>query len=200
MKRRRTRVQKKTQKRKKPRSKANVSGLLGERITVRKSNNRVVVTNQPKRKKAKLTTALRVQRKNFKMASLWAIGQAEDPESRELYAKGVRGKHESPYTVALADYMNSPEVDSIDTGKYKGTIGDVLNIKAFDEFEVTKVEVKIVDAKGNVVEQGEASADPTFRLWWQYKAVAANPSRAGTKITAIAYDRPGNTGTKEVVL
>lgn len=174
-------------------------GLLSEEVSVRKVNNRVVVKSRSKKRKIKLTPGLRAQRERFNEASSYAYAQAHHPESRELYAKGIKGKHESPYSVALADFLNPPKVRSIDTSDYHGAIGDIIKVHASDDFMVTKVNVVITDATGTILEQGSAS---TTTGWpeWNYKTVAVNPGLQGTKIKATAYDRPGNKGTKELVM
>ena len=123
-----------------------------------------------------------------------------DEAARAIYAKRVRGKHESPYSVALGDFLNPPNVKLIDVSLYHGAVNDIVQIDASDDFMVTKVTVTITDARGIVIEQGNATEHPTRVSRWEYKAVSANRTLKGTKIMAIAHDRPGNRGTVEVVL
>jgi len=73
-------------------------------------------------------------------------------------------------------------------------------VKATDDFMVTKVKIVITNAAGAIIEQGEAAQDANKSDQWEYKATIANSPLAGTKILAVAYDRPGNKGTGEVVL
>ena len=64
---------------------------------------------------------------------------------------------------------------------------------------VEGVVVLITDKTGTVLEKGEAA--PTPKLYtWKYTATVANPSLAGTIITAIAVDKPGNKAALEVTL
>ena len=60
-----------------------------------------------------------------------------------------------------------------------------------------KVKIVITDAAGVLIEEGDAGPDALKVNLWGYKATAANPTLTGTKIRAIAYDRPGNTGSAE---
>jgi hypothetical protein len=189
-------------KRKKPRKRkaqTDLSGMMGERVSVRKVNNRVVVTNRPKKKKGKLTEKLRAQRERFQEAVYYALQQSHDEEARALYAPAVKGKHESVYSVALGDFLTPPKVWAIDTSQYKGVIGNLITANAKDDFMVTKVTVAITSPSGDVIEEGEATKYK--RLFeWQYTAVAANPTLKGTKIAVTAFDRPGNRVTEEIVL
>jgi hypothetical protein len=72
-------------------------------------------------------------------------------------------------------------------------------VKATDDFMVTKVKVIITNATGAIIEEGEALPDAMKSNQWEYKATAANPTLVGTKILAVAYNRPGNTGSAQVV-
>jgi hypothetical protein len=117
-----------------------------------------------------------------------------------LYTSGITGKKHSAYLVAMNDYLIAPTVESIDTRSYRGAKGDVIVVKAIDDFMVTKVKIVVTNAAGVVIEEGEAGPDVMRTNQWEYKATAANPTLAGTKIRAVAYDRPGNTGTAEIVL
>ena len=104
------------------------------------------------------------------------------------------------YLVALGDYLNAPIVKMIDPSLYHGRIGDIVEIEATNDFMFTKVIVAIIDAEVVVIEHGEAIQNPERINAWEYKAVEGNAARSGTKIRAIAKDRPGNKGTAEIVL
>ena len=63
------------------------------------------------------------------------------------------------------------------------------------------MKITITDVNGTVIEQGDATVDRIVLVdRWEFKATTANPSLTGTKITATAFDRPGNRGMAEVVL
>jgi hypothetical protein len=176
-----------------------LSGIFGESVSIRKVNGRIIITNRPKRKRGKPTEKVLAQQRTFKEASSYAKTAAANPEARALYATGRKGKHESSYTVALRDFMNPPEVSAIDATGYRGTPGDIILINATDDFKVTRVKLVVTDANGVVIEQGDAIDVSATRFnQWEYKAVSTNPSIPGTKIIAVAYDRPGNQGTAEI--
>lgn len=186
----------------KSKNQANLGGLLAESVSVRQRRGKLIITNQAKAKpkKVKATPKLIAQRGRFKEASQYAQRQYQDEASKALYRKGIKGKHESVYTAAMRDFITAPRVDTINPDDYRGAIGDLLEIDAVDDFMVTKVKVVISDSAGAVIEQGEAREHPMRPNRWQYTAVVANPARTGTRITATAFDRPGNMGTAEIVL
>lgn len=177
----------------------NVSGMLGEEVSVRKVSGRVVVKNR-KRKTPTVTPKLEMVQDRFQEASQYAKGELAKPESRQLYSAGITDKKRSAYAVAMSDYLVIPKVKSIDTGDYTGTIGDPIIIGAKDDFMVTKVKVLIMNSSGAVIEQGYAEGTPAVTGFWTYKTTVANLTLTGTIIRAIAYDRAGNKGVREVTL
>ncbi len=54
------------------------------------------------------------------------------------------------------------------------------------------VTVRIFDAKGVVLEKGEATRYPRKPVMWAYFVTVANPHPAGAVIKVVAMDRPGN--------
>lgn len=174
--------------------------MLGAIVSVRKVGNRVVVTNRPRRTLGKLTERQEAHQEKFLEAAQYASRQIVPEEGRVLYAGGVTGKKRTPYLVAMCDFLVPPKVAHIDTLEYRGAIGDLITVKAKDDFMVTKVKLVITDAAGEVIEEGDASEHPALTSLWVYAITAANPNLSGTTIRAVAYDRPGNTGTAQVVL
>ena len=176
------------------------SGVLGEEVTVRKSRGIVSFRNKPRPAVRQLTDKLIASRARFLEATQYAVRQIANEESKALYAKGISKTMTTPYLVAMTDYMLPPKVHEIDALGYKGNVGDAIVVKATDDFEVTSVNIQILDASGAVIEEGETALDQQRVNLWVYKATVANPSRTGTTIKATAYDRPGNKGTLSVTL
>ena len=176
-----------------------LSGIFGESVSVRKVNGRIIITNRPKRKRGKPTEKVLAQQRTFREATSYAKTAIANPEVHALFATGRKGKHESSYTVARRDFMNAPEVHSIDATGYHGMMDDLIIVNATDDFKVTRVKIVITDVNGVITEEGDATDDSVTRFnQWKYKVVSTNPSITGTKITAVAYDRPGNQGTAEI--
>ena len=139
-------------------------------------------------------------RERFLDAAYYASKQSADPASRALYEKGITEKVKSAYAAALSDYLVAPKVDSINTIDYKGQVGNPIAIRAKDDFMVTRVKVEILDASGTIIEDGDAVTDDSARNLWSYPAKALNATPAGTTIRATAFDKPGNTGSLEIVI
>jgi hypothetical protein len=175
-------------------SKGSVSGVLGEKVTLRNVNGKVVLSN-PRLRRSNPGASER-----FREAAQYARHQVSLPDSSALYQTGVTDKLPSAFRVAMTDYLSAPKVKSIDTSGYRGRVGDTIVVKAVDDFMVTKVSILIADANGATIEEGEAGPDATMVNLWNYKATAANPMLAGTVIRVIAADRPGNQTTAEKTL
>ncbi len=86
--------------------------------------------------------------------------QTADKNALKLYTTGITPKKKSAYMVALNDHLTSPVVESINAIKYCGAIGDLIVVRASDDFMVASVTVTITDAAGGIIEQGEASKKP----------------------------------------
>ena len=88
----------------------------------------------------------------------------------------------------------------IKTPDYSGAIGDVITIKARDDFKVVRVAVKIVSALGKIIEKGDATRLLRKPNIWKYNATAFNSTVKGTVIKIRAYDIPDNEGQGEITL
>ena len=176
-----------------------LSALLGDRIFIRKVRGQYQLINRPARR-AKPTPTQLVNREKFREAAQYARVQISREVWEALYAKGITKRKRTSYLVALSDFLNAPRVKGFTTDGYRGRVGDSIIVKASDDFMVTKVKIAITNAAGTVIEQGETTPSSEIIDGWEYKATVSNPSWTGTTISAIAYDRPGNKGTGEVVL
>jgi hypothetical protein len=187
----------------KRKDKTGVGGMFGDRVTITKVNNRVVVKNRPKRdgKKRKLTANEIAQRERFQEASRYAMAVQHDEQLKALYSARIRGKYESAYTVALADFHNAPKINEIVVNERETAGKDEIMIKAIDDFMVVRVSVEIRSAENTLIEKGEASqANKNHRGRWSYTPAVAQPTQKGMKIIAAAYDRPGNKTVQQIVV
>ncbi|GAA4363212.1 hypothetical protein GCM10023185_31750 [Hymenobacter saemangeumensis] len=101
--------------------------------------------------------------------------------------------------MAVRDTLNAPNIHDVDFSAYRGRIGDVLTIRATDDFAIARVHVRIQNTDGTLVEEGNATAQPDG-FTYRYTATAANASLAGDKITVTAFDNPGNTTAVDTTL
>jgi hypothetical protein len=133
----------------------------------------------------------------FKKSLSYAKEAMSNPVIKAAYAAAApRGV--SAFNVAVGDAASSPVVSLIDSTSYHGAVGDTLIIEATDNFKVTGVVVTIDNAAGDLIESGNAVLQENKN--WLYTATVANAALAGSKITAVASDLPGNTGTLSVNL
>jgi hypothetical protein len=175
------------------------SGMLGNVVVYREQHGQLIMANKPA-KRALLTLAQENAKERFLEAVQYAKAQMANPVAKAEYATGINDRRISAYAVAVSDYLKAPEVKSIDAKGYTGAAGDLISIKAFDDFKVLSVHVEIRNAADLILEQGEAVVTPFSPLLWIYTAQTPNGALVGTKIVAIATDRAGNTGTNQIVL
>jgi hypothetical protein len=174
------------------------SGMLSSEVTFRKVRGKAVISSRPAIPQPS-EKQIGVQGR-FRSAAQYARNQVSIAESNALYQTGVNETKLAAFNVAMCDYLIAPKVELIDILGYRGRVGDVIVVKATDDFMVTRVWVMIMNAAGDIIEEGDAGPDVSRVNLWQYKATIANPSWKGMTMKAIAYDRPANTGTLEVTL
>ena len=166
-----------------------LSGKLGNQLVFRNRDGNTYVSKAPK-KRTVWTPAQMEQRFKFQEAVLYAKNANSDEITHELYsAEAKDGK--TTYNIAVADFLNAPQINEIDIANYNGQIGSYIQVRATDDFDVVAVTVTIQNADGSLVESGNAVLQPGSS-WWRYTATAANESLASDKITVRATDIPGN--------
>ena len=175
-------------------------GSLGKEIVFRDWDGKTVVAKAPKRRQTDPSAKQAETQDKFLIASRYArsVVKREDKTLATAYAAVLRPR-QNVYSRALEDYMSAPVVKSIGTRKYKGAAGDKIAVLAVDDFRVASLQVEIYAADGTLLEQGNAVQE-TDGLNWTYTTTQANSALAGSKITAIATDVPGNEGTLSVTL
>lgn len=166
-------------------------GLDGKDVVVSRRDGKLVLSKFKKRRKSKSPKRKETNDK-LRDANRWAKRILAQPEMKALYEKGINAKKTSAHTVAVADYLNAPNIEYVKLGDYKGACGDPIRIKATDDFQVVSVEVKITDGKGELLEEGKAERYSRKHFMWVYKAAETNAHLTNTTIRVIAKDRPGN--------
>ncbi len=175
------------------------SGKIGKTLVFRQlQNGETVIANRPKPRVKPLSSAEEAHRERFLDASFAAKRLSQHPTWGPQYlAKTEPGK--SAYTVAITDCLTSPTIKEIILDDYSGTIGDVISVRAIDDFNVQTVRVRIMKADNTLLEEGFAVLSDED-LNWNYVATLANASIAGTTIEVIASDIPGNKTVKAVII
>jgi hypothetical protein len=175
-----------------------LSGTLGGTLVFRQVGSKTIVAAAPRETDKAPTAKQLVHQERFQMAALYAKSQLLDAASKAEYEAGRPADGSvSSYAIAVADFMQAPEIHQIDLSQYTGKKGDLIRVRVTDDFRVTAVLVRIENGDGTLVEEGAAKADANG-LDWTYTATATNASLDGDKITISASDKPGNhtTNTK----
>jgi hypothetical protein len=97
---------------------------------------------------------------------------------------------QTPYVVAVADFLNAPDIENVDVSGYKGQPGDTIRVRVTDDFAVTWVSVRITNSDGSLVEETAAQSSDGYE--WTCTATQTNDSLEGDKIEVFASDTPGN--------
>jgi hypothetical protein len=173
------------------------SGKIGDEIVFRQVGERTLFAKRP-RKRTELTVNQETQRENFRIASLYAKTMLLDPIANTYYAaKAKMAKLTSAYVAALTDYLRKPEINLISTDFYTGVIGSIIWITVVDAFKIQTMTVTVKRANDTILETGEAIFEGGL---WKYTATQINAPLVGTKVIALAKDRPGKEAMLEKVL
>jgi hypothetical protein len=165
--------------------------LLADTVVFKALKKHTVVITRPKRRKVR-SVITKQQNAKFKDAAKYAKAQMGNAASKAEYAKACTADKNTPYRVALTDYLTPPVIHYIRASGYDGTSGSVITIKATDDFRVVRVTVSIHDASGRWLENGDATCQRLKPWIWKYLTTVSNPKPEGTVIKVVAFDKPGN--------
>jgi hypothetical protein len=169
-----------------------LSGKIGDLLVFRRRGGKTIVSKVPESSKKPLTAKQIAHQQKFRQASLYAKGAVKEEGLVEVYEAVAGKKKRTPFVVAVADFLNAPEIKNIDLSKYAGNTGDIIRIKVVDDVIVKSVHVSIVNLDGSIVEEGDAVADASSHVW-TYTATQENECLEGDKITVTISDLPENT-------
>jgi len=168
----------------------------------RRADGKTFVSNHPGEQEGEPTDAQQSVREKFQQATVYGRSVMDDPQLKAEYKaeyKAAAKPGQSAYNVAVADFFRAPDIEEIDLSSYTGQDGDMIRIKATDDFSVQQVSVRIEKADGTLVEEGEAVLSQNG-LSWVYTSTAVNESVSGDKITVSVTDRPQNVSQEEQVI
>jgi hypothetical protein len=130
-------------------------------------------------------------------ASQYAWIQMADPAMRAEYQHGCINTKKSAYALAVADFLNSPKIRSVNLELYKGYAADPITIYAVDDFRVAGVRVELL-ANDVTIEAGEAREQGNALWRYQTRHTVLPLERISLVITA--YDIPGNIDNQTIQL
>ena len=163
-----------------------LSGKVGEIIVFSQRGGKTIISKAPKKRTGEPSPKAKAQQEKFQQAVIYGKSIINDPTKKEQYS--VEGK--SAFNVAVADLLNAPKIQEINLSAYHGNIGDIIVIRAYDDFKIISLVVSILNDDGSLVEQGNAlnNNGPI----WVYTATAKNDNLLGDKIIVRATDIPDN--------
>lgn len=173
--------------------KSDISAMMSDSVIRTIWHGREVFSKKPPPPKRKRNSPMQQESiDRFRGAHAYADRVLQSEEKSALYAKGINPKRTSAHTVAFQDYLNPPVIHYISVYKFKGRAGDVITVKATDDFRVEAVAIEVFDGKGNLLEKGNAERYKRKPFIWKYKTTVANENFDGSVIVATATDLAGN--------
>jgi hypothetical protein len=133
---------------------------------------------------------------HLQQATIYAKTRMLNKNDKALYEEKIMETYQTAYTIAVADFLNAPDIEEVDLTAYRGRKDDAIRIRVTDDFRVDQVRVEIVEAGGKVLEAGNARLQKNSNDWW-YKALTDNLYLEGDCIRIQATDLPGNLTQKE---
>jgi hypothetical protein len=173
-----------------------LSGKVGKLLVFSNRAGKTVVSSAPRKRTGEPTEKQKAHQRRFQQAVIYGKEVQLDAEKKELY-KQEASPGVSVYNVAVADFMQAPDIVEIDVAAYTGKVGGTITVTVDDNFMVSEVTVTIINGDATEVESGNAQPSPTSNRKWIYTAIAENPNLSGDKIIIRAFDLPGNIDEKE---
>jgi len=177
---------------------AGMSGKMGNLIIKISKNGETYISSRPKKSKAKPSEAQLAQRKSFGKASVYANSALAEEATRAFYETLAEASNMNARALCMGDYLNAPTVDNLDFSRYRGRVGDRIQITTHDDVGVVAVNVKLTKADGALIEYGKAVEQYEGSEYWQYMATVPVPLGTDILISVEAFDRPGNRATVSV--
>jgi hypothetical protein len=112
-----------------------------------------------------------------------ALFYTQPPTARESSSQADR-------SVTVADVIHPPEIHRIDISRYTGKSGELIDITAGDDVNVSSIGVLIVSDEGILVEKGSAVLCDRNPYSWKYVTKTNSGSRSVKIIVDVADVMP----------
>lgn len=175
------------------------SGTIGGELTFRLIGGKTFVSKHQRAPSVAPTEKKLAVQTKFGMATSYARRAVKDPAVKAMYQAVVKGGQRA-FNIAMIDALNSPVVESIQADRYTGRVGDPVIIRARDDFKVASVVVSIYSQRGVLLEQGQAVEPEDADGEWLYVASQENPEPAGSSVSVVAMDMPGNHTLMSIIM
>ncbi len=158
-------------------------GTLGKDLVFRQmKDGSTIVSTKPNFSHRKFSREQLSHQQRFREATAYARQAAR---TNPIYKELAKGTTKTAYNIALADWFNPPIIRHL-----RRQDGCIL-IEATDNVLVAKVLVKIMDAEGQIKEEGAAVL--VKAPLWEYATIQSG------KAIVEAYDLAGNRTTQEIL-
>ena len=157
---------------------AGFSGAMGEMVFA--DNEEAGRTVAYMKKHYAPSGAQLAQRARLAEAAYHASEMLSDPGISAFYAQIAKERKSTAQAVAIADILNLPSLEAIDLSKYKGQVGDPIEIQAVDDIGLADLEVIVSTQDGSPIERGKAVEKVVRSGKWLYTATA--PVASGSEI------------------
>ncbi len=170
-----------------------IQGMVGDLVIANHKPGIKVLRKRPVRT-APPTENERVNQGKLRDTIAWAKSiWADDPSLKEKYSSAGRAQHRRGFDLAKADFLRPPKVEDIDLSGYTGNSGEMIRVKAVDDFEVKEVRVSIQELDGTVIEEGAAELEAGQ---WVYEATTTVKKGETVVVQATAKDHPGHAASR----
>jgi hypothetical protein len=163
-----------------------VSGSIGDHLVLKRTRGgRTILCKKPRFRRDRTFSEAQLARQQvFGEATEYAKQMKDEP----LYVAIAKKKDRTGFNVAVADWLNPPQILEIDLGGWDGAAQDLIRMRVRDDVQVVEVSVEIGDGTGAVLEAGPAVN--AGASWWEYRVSRA--LAGALRVTVSASDLPGH--------
>ena len=116
------------------------------------------------------------------------------PSARWAFYKMVGKEKKIPaFALAMADYLTKPSFDPLDLREYKGQVGNLIKMRAFDAVGLVSVEVALYRVEGPEIERALAVEMGTRTGFWHYTATQPVALGSDIFIEVVGVDYAGKS-------
>ena len=170
-----------------------VSGGFGN-IVFRASKGKTVLCRKPNFSNTEISEDQAAHRERFRQAVAYGRSVMADADMRAIYSQAAERKGMPVFALTVADFFNAPTLNEVDLSAYKGKAGDLIKIKALDDFGVASVHVALVNPTNEApIENGYAVETAAGSGVWLYTVTASMPGGSKVGFNVVATDFPGGT-------
>src|SRR5262245_29022095 len=121
-------------------------------IVFRQFPTRTVMSSRPDKVNQPNTPAQQAVKERFRLAAIYGKAVSADAATKAPYGAKSKETGVPAFALMVADFMHAPVIDEVDLSTYTGTGGDVIRIRASDDFEVKGVRVQIREPEGQDID------------------------------------------------